>query len=37
MCGAHNRDVRKLIAGPTVYICDRCVGEAALATRLLVG
>jgi hypothetical protein len=36
MCAAQHRDVRKLIAGPTVYICDRCVGEAALATRLFV-
>jgi hypothetical protein len=27
-CGAHQREVKKLIAGPTVYICDRCVFDA---------
>jgi hypothetical protein len=36
MCNASHRDVRKLIAGPTVYICDTCIGEAAVATRLFV-
>src|SRR5688572_12914457 len=25
-CGKSQREVRKLIAGPTVYICDECVG-----------
>jgi hypothetical protein len=25
-CGKHQREVRKLIAGPTVYICDECIG-----------
>ena len=25
-CGKTQREVRKLIAGPTVYICDECVG-----------
>jgi len=25
-CGKSQRDVKKLIAGPTVYICDECVG-----------
>jgi len=25
-CGKSQRDVRKLIAGPTVYICDECIG-----------
>jgi hypothetical protein len=25
-CGKGQRDVRKLIAGPEVYICDECVG-----------
>ncbi len=25
-CGKGQREVRKLIAGPTVYICDECVG-----------
>src|SRR5262249_56457099 len=24
-CGKSQNDVRKLIAGPTVYICDECV------------
>ena len=24
-CNKSQRDVRKLIAGPTVYICDECV------------
>ncbi|MDZ4225070.1 MAG: ATP-dependent Clp protease ATP-binding subunit ClpX, partial [bacterium] len=24
-CGKNQRDVRKLIAGPTVYICDECI------------
>jgi hypothetical protein len=24
-CGKHQHEVRKLIAGPTVYICDECV------------
>ena len=24
-CGKSQRDVRKLIAGPTVFICDECV------------
>ena len=25
-CGKSRDQVRKLIAGPTVYICDECVG-----------
>jgi len=25
-CGKNQRDVQKLIAGPTVYICDECIG-----------
>ena len=25
-CGKTRREVRKLIAGPTVYICDECIG-----------
>ena len=25
-CGKSQRDVQKLIAGPTVYICDECIG-----------
>ena len=24
-CNKSQRDVKKLIAGPTVYICDECV------------
>ena len=24
-CGKSQKDVKKLIAGPTVYICDECV------------
>ena len=24
-CGLHRREVRKLIAGPKIYICDRCI------------
>ena len=24
-CGKPQKDVRKLIAGPSVYICDECV------------
>jgi ATP-dependent Clp protease ATP-binding subunit ClpX len=26
-CGKNQRDVQKLIAGPTVYICDECIGR----------
>ena len=25
-CGKSQHEVRKLIAGPTVYICDECIG-----------
>ena len=25
-CGKNQREVRKLIAGPSVYVCDECVG-----------
>ena len=25
-CGKFQHEVRKLIAGPTVYICDECIG-----------
>jgi ATP-dependent Clp protease ATP-binding subunit ClpX len=25
-CGKGQHEVRKLIAGPTVYICEECVG-----------
>ena len=28
-CGKHQKEVRKLIAGPSVYICDECVGLCA--------
>jgi hypothetical protein len=27
-CDKHHENVAKLIAGPTVYICDGCVGDA---------
>jgi ATP-dependent protease Clp ATPase subunit len=27
-CNKSQRDVKKLIAGPTVYICDECVNAA---------
>lgn len=32
-CGKHQREVRKLIAGPTVYICDRCTEDAWAAAH----
>lgn len=25
-CGKGQQDVRKLVAGPNVYICDECIG-----------
>ena len=25
-CGKTQKEVKKLIAGPTVYICDECIG-----------
>jgi ClpX C4-type zinc finger len=28
-CGAHQPTCKKLIAGPGIYICDRCVQQAA--------
>ena len=31
-CGKSQNDVRKLIAGPTVYICDECIDRKS--TRL---
>ena len=34
ICGLSQKEVRKIIAGPGVYICDGCV---ALATALLAG
>jgi hypothetical protein len=36
-CGKENRKVKKLIAGPGVYICDECIGLCAdiLATTAL--
>ena len=27
-CGKSEQDVRKLVAGPTVFICNECVTEA---------
>ncbi len=35
-CDVHRREVRKLISGPRVFICDSCVFEAsALASHVL--
>ena len=31
-CGKSETDVAKLVAGPKVYICDRCV---AIASRIM--
>ena len=28
-CGKNQHDVRKLIAGPAVYICDECIRLSA--------
>ena len=28
-CGKSQHEVRKLIAGPTVFICDECVASCA--------
>ena len=25
-CGKHQNEVKKLIAGPTVFVCNECVG-----------
>ena len=25
-CGKNQEEVKKLIAGPSVYICDECIG-----------
>ena len=47
-CGKNQREVKKLIAGPTVYICDGCIGlcndiiaeeagEAPKTVRLEIG
>jgi hypothetical protein len=33
-CGKSQREVRKLIAGPTVYICDECI---RLANDIVAG
>jgi ATP-dependent Clp protease ATP-binding subunit ClpX len=33
-CGKGQREVRKLIAGPTVYICDECIESAKPAVAL---
>ena len=35
-CGKSQHEVRKLIAGPTVFICDECV-ELSKSNILLVG
>jgi ClpX C4-type zinc finger protein len=34
-CGKTQDEVRKLIAGPDVYICDECVGETPSIVRPL--
>ena len=31
-CGKHEHQVRKLVAGPAVQICDACIAEALLLT-----
>jgi hypothetical protein len=37
-CGAHRKDVVKLISGPRVFICDNCVADAtAVVTHVLRG
>jgi len=33
-CGAHQHKTKKLVAGPGIYICDRCVQQAG---RILPG
>jgi hypothetical protein len=35
-CDARRRDVRKLISGPRVFICESCVGDAAGLTSQVV-
>ena len=30
-CGKSQHEVRKLIAGPTVFICDECIVAQSLA------
>ena len=32
-CGAHHRDVERMVAAPTLYICNRCVTSVAGALR----
>ena len=32
-CGKSQHEVRKLIAGPTVFICDECVGTVGVGLR----
>ncbi len=34
-CRAAQEDVERMIAGPSIYICDRCVCEAAAVTKKL--
>ena len=31
-CGQNQKQVKKLIAGPDVYICDRCISGALAVT-----
>lgn len=33
-CGKHKSEIRRLFAGPSVYICDECIIECS---RLLGG
>ena len=33
-CGKSQHEVRKLIAGPTVFICDECVGCAMGSSKM---
>ena len=32
-CGKSQHEVRKLIAGPTVFICDQCVAPSFVAGK----
>lgn len=28
-CGKHKSEVKRLVAGPSVFICDECIGECS--------
>ena len=32
-CGKNQKEVKKLIAGPAVYICDECINCAARSLK----